>query len=452
MKIFLSELEKLIKGIPIAYYAGKPYSISACPESEFSFFCPTTEEIVISLKQINMALATVPETCEKESTVRAFVYHELNHGLYTPNDYILDDILNIFEDERIERMTEGVYTNVNFKKNVYNVCGYNSPEEVPLPKTPMEAYFQTVRLGVGEEEALKECDEILKYMSIHSYSFFNFKRIVYDYYKRYFGKLPKENKRKSVYTKTEIFDSKAKKIANLDEHLELLHKFFKKEKIADYYGFDYLFENYSNRGKNRASFASYSGIFNPREVAKKDSWKFFNKPENATGGGGQFSNFHLNLFIDTSGSFESNEKKVNEFLKALNKLKNTYKFFTYNVISCSIGEKILPEKLAFIKCNGGNNLTNEIYKIFRKLQKPLCNVFNIVLFDGGAYTNSRLKYSDIIRKPTFLAFDTQNTVIISNPDNECFLKKLKKARIIISKNYTQELEKEMLYAMKLALS
>ena len=183
-------------------------------------------------------------------------------------------------------------------------------------------------------------------------------------------------------------------------------------------------------------------------MKSRDDYKFFNRPENSPGGQ-RFGTFHLNLFIDTSGSFARNERIVNTYLKALHRLSLKYNFFTYSVVSCSVGEEILKSHNAYITCCGGNNLDKEIYNIYRKLQKPQTNVFNIVLFDGDAYSDCLDgEYMD-----GFGAFNHENCVIISDLDNAGYIsKQVKKARVVYCKNYCEELNKEMINAMRLALS
>ena len=148
MKILLSELEKIVKEIPISYYCGYPISITVDKDVEMSYYSPVSDAIVISLKQVNCALAMASDDCDKMSTARAFVYHEVSHSMLTPKDLQVDDIVNIVEDERIERYYNNFYYGVNFKKNIYNVCGYKNMNDVVPSKNPKEAFFKTVRLGV----------------------------------------------------------------------------------------------------------------------------------------------------------------------------------------------------------------------------------------------------------------------------------------------------------------
>lgn len=451
MKILLSELEKIVKEIPISYYCGYPISITVDKDAEVSYYSPVSDSIVISLKQVNDALAMASEDCDKMSTARAFVYHEVSHSMLTPKDLKMDDIVNIVEDERIERYYNNFYYGVNFKKNIYNVCGYKSMDDVIPSKNPKEAFFQLVRLGVGDPAAMWDLERILSAFTPCIRNSNEYVEYIHNFYEKHFGDEDVEEQ--------EERNSTSKTVENLlrqkpPTNIEAIKKAFVKKdrhqinRLEDYYEFDRFFDEYAKRGRSRASFAAYSGIFNPRELKNRDDYKFFNRPENSPGGQ-RFGTFHLNLFIDTSGSFLQNEYRVNIYLKALHRLSLKYNFFTYSVVSCKVGEEILKSNNAYITCHGANNLDKEIYNIYRELQKPQTNVFNIVLFDGDAYSNCiDSEYMD-----GFGAFNHENCVIISDIDNVAYIsKQVKKARVVYCKNYCEELNKEMINAMRLALS
>lgn len=451
MKILLSELEKIVKEIPISYYCGYPISITVDKDAETSYYSPVSDSIVISLKQVNDALAMALEDCDKMSTARAFVYHEVSHSMLTPKDLKMDDIVNIVEDERIERYYNNFYYGVNFKKNIYNVCGYKSMNDVIPSKNPKEAFFQLVRLGVGDPSAMWDLERILSAFTSRISNSDEYVEYIHNFYKKHFcNRIVKEQEECNRTSKTVENLLKQKPPTNLET---IKRAFVKKDshqinRLEDYYEFDRFFDEYAKRGRARASFAAYSGVFNPRELKNRDDYKFFNRPENSPGGQ-RFGTFHLNLFIDTSGSFATNEYNVNMYLKALHRLSLKYNFFTYSVVSCSVGEKVLKSRNAYITCYGGNNLDKEIYDIYRKLQKPETNVFNIVLFDGDAYSDCSL--GDFIGG--FGAFNHENCVIISDMANAAYISsQAKKARVVYCNNYCEELNKEMINAMRLALS
>lgn len=451
MKILLSELEKIVKEIPISYYCGCPISITVDKDAEMSYYSPVSDSIVISFKQVCCSLAMASDECDKMSTARAFVYHEVSHSMLTPKDLQMDDIVNIVEDERIERYYNNFYYGVNFKKNVYNVCGYRDINDVIPPKSPKEAFFQLVRLGIGDPYASAELDCIIRVYSPCVGNNKNYVRHIHSFYKKYFGDEEAEPQEKSRWTSKTVEVLLRQEPPTNSETIK--YAYVKKitsqiKRLEDYYEFDRFFDEYAKRGRGRAGVAAYSGIFNPRELKNRDDYKFFNRPESSPGGQ-RFGSFHLNLFIDTSGSFSDNERNVNTYLKALHRLSIKYSFFTYSVVSCGVGERILKSHNAYINCEGGNNLDKEIYNIYRKLQKPETNVFNIVLFDGDAY-------SDCLQgnyTRGFGAFNHENCVIISDRQNELYISRhVKKARVIYCKNYCEELNKEMINAMRLALS
>lgn len=451
MKILLNELEKIVKEIPISYYCGYPISITVDKDAEMSYYSPVSDAIVISLKQVNCALAMASDDCDKMSTARAFVYHEVSHSMLTPKDLQVDDIVNIVEDERIERYYNNFYYGVNFKKNIYNVCGYKNMNDVVPSKNPKEAFFQTVRLGVGNPSAMWELDRLLNICIPYVRDSNEYVKYIHHFYKKYFGDDNVEEQEEYNET-SRIVENLLREEPPKDSE-RLKKAYLKKEnhqinRLADYYEFDRFFDEYAKRGRARASFAAYSGIFNPRELKNRNDYKFFNRPENSPGGQ-RFGSFHLNLFIDTSGSFAGNERIVNTYLKALHRLSIKYNFFTYSVVSCGEGEVILKSHNAYITCVGGNNLDKEIYNIYRKLQKPETNVFNIVLFDGDAYSDC--SPGDFIGG--FGAFNHENCVIISDMANAAYISsQVKKARVVYCNNYCEELNKEMINAMRLALS
>lgn len=175
-----------------------------------------------------------------------------------------------------------------------------------------------------------------------------------------------------------------------------------------------ILEEFIRKTKDNATvIRTYSGSLNYREVGCKD-WKIFTQ-RNEAGNINGYDKFHLNLFIDVSGSFRHNQDKVNTLLKSLDELERSFPFFDYDLVVCSEGEKVLPKKQHYIECRGGNDLDTEIYSIFRTLQKPQrCN-YNIALFDGDAYTDYRNSGGE--RGKTFSAFNNSNTTIISDTSN-----------------------------------
>ena len=102
-----------------------------------------------------------------------------------------------------------------------------------------------------------------------------------------------------------------------------------------------------------------------------------------------------------------------------------------------------------IGCNGGNWLDEDIIPIWRKVQKLNTSNYNIVLFDGDAYTDSH-----IIHTPAapMTVFDYGNVTLITDPSNKDEAKKCKRAKVVVTYDYAKELERYVKRAVQFALS
>ena len=177
-----------------------------------------------------------------------------------------------------------------------------------------------------------------------------------------------------------------------------------------------IFQNFEKKN-NRTKYAGrgYFGVINPYDVGRKD-WRIFTyKDDNGYVNG--FDKLHLNLFIDTSGSFNSNVERVNTILKSLDALERRFQFFEYDLVSCQVGEQMHDKNHRYIKAYGGNDLDDEIHPIFRKLQKSHCFNCNVILFDGDAFTDCRGRN----HQKNFSAFNASNCYIISDKDNQRYI-------------------------------
>jgi hypothetical protein len=184
---------------------------------------------------------------------------------------------------------------------------------------------------------------------------------------------------------------------------------------------------------NGAAINSYSGVFNPRNVVR-DDYKWWSQ-SNRNGHIRQFSKVHFNLFIDNSGSFRNNEKAMNTFLQSLNRINNPDFDFDIITINTEINEW---DKMYYFECSGGNVLDEKIAPVVKRHQKNNCNNYNIVLFDGDAHSDQSYHYP-ASSKDAFRYFDMANTIIISDDDNEKYIKaSVHSARVKITKNYYEE--------------
>lgn len=192
---------------------------------------------------------------------------------------------------------------------------------------------------------------------------------------------------------------------------------------------------------------SYSGKINPRACGREDYmwWKKVN-------GGGSLNGIdklHFNLFIDNSGSFSYNDDQVNKLIRALNKIKSPMFDFDVITINHNVDEWADTTSKLF-ESSGGNCLNSDMYDIFKRHQQRNSNNFNIVLFDGDAHSNDwdgeRLGPNG---KDNFGAFDSPNTIIISDGDNTNYINEsVTKARVVITRNYCSEFIKNILILLE----
>lgn len=180
---------------------------------------------------------------------------------------------------------------------------------------------------------------------------------------------------------------------------------------------DMIFMNFLARSKNNGSaIERYSGILDPRLLATRDDWRIW-KYKADKGNIKGYDKLHLNLFIDTSGSYCSNEKATNTILKSLTELEKRRPFFSFDLVTMQRTETLRDKTERYIQASGGNDLDDKIRDIYQRLQKPDSFNYNIVLFDGDAFTDTPRGQYDAHHK-NFGVFNNHKTSIISDTDNE----------------------------------
>lgn len=181
---------------------------------------------------------------------------------------------------------------------------------------------------------------------------------------------------------------------------------------------------------------------------KSEDYRYFDRLAKQTGNN-KFGSLHLNLFLDVSGSFYYNQKYTNQILKALCEMEDRYSYFTFDVIACGVGQQLLPRHDRAIQCEGGTYLTRDIEQLFHKMQKPQTMNYNIMLYDGDCEPDQNVAG----KANAFGVLDKPNCFIISDPENEIYIKRaVHSAKTIISTNYKKELKDNILKALQLALS
>lgn len=473
----MTEVEKVIKTLPISYYAFKEMPVRLTDEDR-TYINLATCAINISYPMIRKAMEDAERKgieMDTESVCRALLYHEVSHALLTPMEMKNNPAFyNVFEDERIETLLSNYYINVDFKANVKHLCGWDTPH---APRSADEAFFQTVRFRFGKKRHLEKVERIIQcYSTLNStrshaigttLSFYenDIKELYEDIAKDFEGKGKEEEKEgeekagdcpsssKSLSAKDIVERSvnNIKKHFNIGEGLTSLSiekQAIQKKFANSYYDYFYpLFYGYNKRSGGGSAFQAYSGVLNPRNAAR-DDYRYFDRMAQEKGNN-RYGSMNLNLFIDTSGSFTHHQAQVNGLLEALERLENRFKFFTFELITCNVGEQLKRRNERRIGCNGGNWLDENVIPIWRKVQKLNTSNYNIVLFDGDAYTDSHILHT---APAPMTVFDYGNVTLITDPSNEDEAKKCKRAKVVVTYNYTEELERYIKRAVQFALS
>lgn len=450
MNVSFAYVERVVKTLPIGYYAKRKVYVNCDRNVSSSFYDPLRDNITISYPQIAQGL--MHSTQITENTIRAMVYHEVSHAIATPKDLKINSIINVFEDERIETAFEGYYHGVDFKQNVREINDWDGIEK-PDPNDPFSVYYHAMRFRDTTPELQDYIQDIVEYCGSNAYSITRYakeswERITGTSYKDYVKQEKREVKRIVGEPNSE---SRGKLHDNNSARKELNDFNFDKifiERDEDFtQKVAILFENFNKRCVGGTAIQTYSGIINPRNVVRND-YRYFDRIAKNVGNN-KYGSIHINLFLDCSGSFCNNEREINQMLKALTEMENRYRFFTFTVIACAMGQKVLDNDCRAIKTGGGTQLTRDIEPIFRRLQKPQSMNYNIVMYDGDANPDRNVAG----KENAFGVFDKSNCFIISDYENQRHIEKaVKDARIVYSDNYVEELKDNVLKALFLALS
>lgn len=484
------ETKAIADALPIGIYAKRRIRCSLREDENTSFYSPMTDEIIISYPQITCALKMTPEDEDKEVAIRSMLYHEVSHAILTGWNGRVTDQFNIFEDERIETVLNDFYLDVDFAKQVYRINGIQSNDDLKAPKNALDAFYQLVRFHKGDADLLDRVKKLLvKYAPLSKTmlnlpsgdSWWDYNREINDLFnevKRRFGEPPvseddgcesedgdgsgksgdsgKSKDGKDKKDKSGMTDGDGKKVA-IDvkdaikkaleagadgDMLEILKEMNSLEKVFSdgvapaydddlYKKFDVIISNFNKKNNSGASLTGYSGVFNPRSAGRED-YRYFDRKATVNGTN-KFGTFHLNLFLDNSGSFCDNAPIVNAVLGALVRLEKVNRNFSFDVVHCGVGEELITDKAKIgLTCDDGTKLDYDAIELYRKLQKPSTYNYNIVLYDGSCYDR---RYND-----AFKAFNHSNTTIISDISNREEIERYApNAKQIITKRYTENL-------------
>lgn len=453
MQLSFTNVNSVLKTLPIGYYIGRNIPVELT-NGTGTYYDIINDKITIDYSMIKQ---TANNTEVNEDDIRCLLYHEVSHAFLTPRTLKIDDIVNIVEDERIETICKDFYRNVDFKNFVKKINNYNNEE----PKNADEAFYQLVRFRKGSITDLKRLGSILirfnildvDSSSIHSQRYFNEIHDFYDAFSRSFEKNQnnffndfKNNKEKEKSNSSSTNSTSTMKISNNKDDKKLSDNNIKNlintkfanitEKYQNKELYDKLSMIINNVKKyekqNCCAIASYSGVFNTRNCLRND-YKYFAQA-NRIGNLKSQSKFHLNLFIDSSGSFINNEKSMNELLVVLAKIEKANPNFSFTIITCGNSQIVHPKNDQRIRCFGTNNLDKNIYEQFKSVQNKDAHNVNIVLFDGDAY--SAFQYDPDQNR--FDVFNQNNVIIITENSNKKYIdEKCQNAKVIYENyNYT----------------
>ena len=221
------------------------------------------------------------------------------------------------------------------------------------------------------------------------------------------------------------------------------------DKLADFQKrAEIIIGNFNKKNKGGSGINAYSGVFNPRAVMR-DDYRYFERSM-TTQGNNKFGTCHLNLLIDCSGSFGSNEGITNGILKVLTDIEKKNRNFSMDVSFINddfrVCKTIDDRRLV---AEGGNTIPSDMKEILLKMQKPQTCNYNIVLFDGDAFSDF---YGDYPEKcKIFGAFDMKQTTLITDPQNDRYMNpKFNSSKVVVTQNYTQELIEHVIHALTIA--
>lgn len=441
--INFNEAEKILQKLPISYYLKRRLNVKL-EHSSSTYIDIYNDSLYIGYNN----LLDIDNPDEKD--IRCLLYHEVSHAFLTPLKLDNSTIINIFEDERIETICKDFYIDVDFKSFVKKINGNQIN-----PSTSIEFFYKIVRFNEGPQDFINETyrlinkylilnrDSTKKLCDLYHYDVYNLYRKISAYWNSLQIKqnesdnIIKQNENNNQETNNQInqngnnikqndFENNIennieksikenitkclnKAITNINNQFnKLIDTQFQEE-------FNHILKVKSNMTKmNSSAVNSYSGIFDTKSVVR-DDYKYFIQ-KNRIGNVKRFSKIKLNLFIDTSGSFSDNEYIVNKMLYNLLMLEKKSDDFEFDVISMDMTEKLLNKDNRFIKCSGCNLLDDKIFDIFKKVQNKSATNINIVLFDGYAFSGDF--YNKDKNKSNFKAFNTTNTIIISDYHNK----------------------------------
>lgn len=511
MELTFAKCKAIADTLPIGLYTGRRIPVEVNETEETSFYSPMEDKIVVSYPIIKFRMEQVKDSCDDEEAIRSMLYHEVSHAVLTPTNLRCDDVTNIFEDERIESILRDYYHGVDFRKQVYDVHGGHAPKAT----NPMQAFFNAVRFGLGNGSIQKDINSLIKRFSSMNRNTprwnddrsgsADYTYAVKELYNRItkefksnpdqFNPPPIGNKggkmkqmdstgsgsdeeKKQSESNSES-ESNSDELKKSDSDKEAKSAIFKRSPVPtmdrdaitkmigqtlnEKSGLDegevaklnefqktveLIIGNFNKKNHGGSGITSYSGVFNPRNVARKD-YRYFDRSM-STQGNNKFGTCHLNLIIDCSGSFSSNVPLTNGILAVLSEVERKNRNFSMDVAFINHDWRVCQNiRERNMVATGGNDVPEDMKERLLALQKPQTCNYNIVLFDGDAICEWDHGTKENRRR--FSAFDMKQTTLITDPDNEQYMKPaFTSTKVVVTRNYTGELIKHITNALMVA--
>lgn len=520
----IQKIQNVLETLPLSYYLkrGEVKTVLSNTATT-STYNLETDTITISISQLSEMLQDSLSDNDMEEQIRNVLYHEVSHALLTPKElkrWNNKDIVNVFEDERVESLLRNYYMRVNFRQGIKKANHYPS-NCIKTATDPFSAFYCIVRFREGPKKFLREVHEIItKNASLRPV--FNNENVkqkgsipVNDLVRQYVDDInkfykevedwfnneckDKKNKEQSKYTSMnesyqeedddnkeglsgsetdENPDIKMPQTETDSEELCLtpeeefevylgtrtLEDFlddFSVQKTALKDKIQYLIENYNKANKkNGSAIPTHHGRLDKRSIQKAQKnldYKYW-ITRNRLGNLKAYSKLHLNIFCDVSGSMRESQEVVNRMLMNLLYIEKEVPSFSFDLITMSEGEWIEPKdnrqvRILEQKRPIGNFLDENIFEVFKKVQLPDSNNYNIVLFDGdyisGPYTKKDHENKEVQNnnRKNLSAFNNNKTIVISDDSNKKYCDQFLNNNYIITKEYTKELEKEIINAL-----
>lgn len=195
MKLSFEQIEVVFKTLPVGYYLNRDITHELSATSQDSYYAPEKDLIVVSAPTIQRVAEQIDETVytfELEELIRSLLYHEISHVILTPKSLFNfcssnkeKDIMNVFEDEKIETTLRDYYYGVNFKKSIILINNYQGED----PVGAFNEFYWLVRFHKGPKKYLDKVKNIIiQYMDIKladDYTVMSYVQAVLDLYKEY---------------------------------------------------------------------------------------------------------------------------------------------------------------------------------------------------------------------------------------------------------------------------